>query len=231
MTSPAPLLRPPVPGAHRNKRPPLSLGIPPSPNVKPVNQAGTVIGPDGQQQPSRPAPPQLRLATPMGSKSVPHDNTALYNGRPIPQHYNGNSANGFDDSAAHSRTGSFAGYDGRNSGPASATSSTYSSLSVAMGLRQHHGSTPDPSSAISSGYSDRGDQMERENGVNGLPDLDKLSLEAGRPLDVEDLDDEKWLAASEQGKIIELDSLGEGAGGAVTRCVLKGGKTVFALKV
>lgn len=74
--------------------------------------------------------------------------------------------------------------------------------------------------------------MERDNSLNGiLPDLDKLSLEKGRPLDVEDLDDEGWLAASEQKKIVELGSLGEGAGGAVTRCMLKGGKTVFALKV
>jgi mitogen-activated protein kinase kinase len=74
--------------------------------------------------------------------------------------------------------------------------------------------------------------MERENSVNGLlPDLDRLSLEKGRPLDVDDLDDEGWHAASEQNKIVELGSLGEGAGGAVTRCKLKEGKTVFALKV
>lgn len=74
--------------------------------------------------------------------------------------------------------------------------------------------------------------MERDSSMNGLvPDLDKLSLELGRPLDVEDLDDEGWLAASSQKRIVELDSLGEGAGGAVTRCLLKGGKTVFALKV
>lgn len=65
----------------------------------------------------------------------------------------------------------------------------------------------------------------------GLPDLEKLSLEKGRPLDVEDLDDSGWKAAKKEGRIVELGSLGEGAGGAVTRCVLKGGKTVFALKV
>lgn len=58
-----------------------------------------------------------------------------------------------------------------------------------------------------------------------------LSLEKGRPLDVEDLDDAGWKAASKEGRIVELGSLGEGAGGAVTRCILKGGKTVFALKV
>ena len=62
-------------------------------------------------------------------------------------------------------------------------------------------------------------------------DLEKLSLEKGRPLDVQDLDDNGWKAAKKDGKIIELGSLGEGAGGAVTRCILKGGKTVFALKV
>ena len=64
-----------------------------------------------------------------------------------------------------------------------------------------------------------------------LPDLEKLSLEKGRPLDVEDLDDSGWKAASKEDRIIELGSLGEGAGGAVTRCILRGGKTVFALKV
>jgi mitogen-activated protein kinase kinase len=74
--------------------------------------------------------------------------------------------------------------------------------------------------------------MERDNSMQGLlPDLEKLSLEKGRPLDVEDLDDAGWKVASKEGRIVELGSLGEGAGGAVTRCVLKGGKTVFALKV
>ncbi len=125
--------------------------------------------------------------------------------------------------------------DGKNSGPTSASSSNYSALSFALGLRHPQG-TPDPSSAISSVYSERapsevGTAMERENSMNGLPDLDKLSLEKGRNLDVEDLDDGGWRAASVEKKIVELGSLGEGAGGAVTRCMLKGGKTVFALKV
>lgn len=123
--------------------------------------------------------------------------------------------------------------DGKGSGPASAASSNYSTLSFAMGLRQPHGGTPDPSSAISVYPEREGGVPERDNSsVNGLiPDLDKLSLEKGRPLDADDLDDEGWLAASEQKKIVELGSLGEGAGGAVTRCRLKDGKTVFALKV
>lgn len=73
--------------------------------------------------------------------------------------------------------------------------------------------------------------MEREGSNRILPDLEKLSLEKGRNFDVEDLDDDGWRAASEQKKIIEVGSLGEGAGGAVTRCKLVGGKTEFALKV
>jgi mitogen-activated protein kinase kinase len=73
--------------------------------------------------------------------------------------------------------------------------------------------------------------MERENSMGILPDLNKLRIDLGRDIDVEDLDDAGWRAASKEGRVIELGSLGEGAGGAVTRCVLKDGKTVFALKV
>jgi len=73
--------------------------------------------------------------------------------------------------------------------------------------------------------------MEREGSMNGLEAFDKLSLERGRTLDVDELDDEGWRVASMEKRIEELGSLGEGAGGAVTRCMLKGGKTVFALKI
>ena len=67
--------------------------------------------------------------------------------------------------------------------------------------------------------------------MNGLEAFDKLSLERGRTLDVEELDDDGWKVASMEKRIEELGSLGEGAGGAVTKCKLKDGKTVFALKV
>jgi mitogen-activated protein kinase kinase len=69
------------------------------------------------------------------------------------------------------------------------------------------------------------------NGLSGLEAFDKLSLEKGRTSDVEDLDEDGWRIASMEKRIEELSSLGEGAGGAVTKCILKGGKTVFALKV
>ena len=236
MSSPAPLLRPPVPGGRNGngaRTPRLTLGIPPSPSMKPVNPPNEdprISDIPLPQASSRPAPPQLRLATPMGgSNHQPHEI-----GRPTPYLSSiSTSSNSLSD-ASNGLSTSTTHLDGKASGPGSASSSSYSTLSFAMGLRQPTIGTPDPSSAISSVYSDRdgGVSMERDNSVNGLlPDLDKLSLDKGRPLDVEDLDDEGWLAASEQKKIVELGSLGEGAGGAVTRCKLKDGNTVFALKV
>ena len=114
--------------------------------------------------------------------------------------------------------------DGKNSNPTSASSSGFSA-------HRNPSGTPDPASAISSVYSDTGTAGEKDGSQHTLPDLEKLSLEKGRELDVEDLDDDGWRAASEQKKIVELGSLGEGAGGAVTRCKLVGGKTEFALKV
>jgi len=96
------------------------------------------------------------------------------------------------------------------------------------------------SAAYSSSSAHSGMAMERENSMQGSvvdleKHLEKLTLEkqerGGGPLDAEDLDDLGWKAAKKEGRIIELGSLGEGAGGAVTRCVLKAGKTVFALKV
>jgi len=93
----------------------------------------------------------------------------------------------------------------------------------------------DPLSAYSaSSVGAVGTGMEGDNSLQGkgaLPELEEMSREKGRPLDVEDLDDAGWKAASRGDYIQELGSLGEGAGGAVTRCILKGGKTVFALKV
>jgi len=111
----------------------------------------------------------------------------------------------------------------------STTASSYTDNDFA---RMLGGNSHNPKSATSHG-SAGGIGMERENSLQGmqLPNLGDLSLELGRPLDVEDLDDSGWKAASKDGRIVELGGLGEGAGGAVTRCILKGGKTVFALKV
>lgn len=208
-----------MPNSRNNggPRPPrLTLGIPPSPNARPVNQQNGEQSSQATQdiplpRPSgRPALPQLRIATPMGNQRTPHEDS-FYGSSNYP--VAGSSDGGGSDHSIETRS----------------TASSYSALSFAMGLRQPAGGTPDPSSTISS---EGGVSMEREGSVNSLlPDLDKLSLEKGRPLDVEDLDDEGWLAASEQKKIIELGSLGEGAGGAVSRCKLKDGKTIFALKV
>jgi mitogen-activated protein kinase kinase len=289
MSSPAPLLRPPIPGARSQsgtRMPRLTLGIPPSPSVKPVAGEGQASVPEMPQlrSSSRPTAPKLSLATPMGSQGAPQEprpssrpsapklslatpmgshgalqeprpssrpsapklslatpmgsygapQEPVSNLRPQIQPLNMSAVTGSSDASNHSRSGSFTVGDGRASRPDSASSSTYSALSFAMGLRQGQMGTPDPSSAISSVYSEvgGGTSMEREGSMNSLlVDLEQLSMEKGRPLDVGDLDDEGWRAASEMNKVIELGSLGEGAGGAVTRCTLEGGKTVFALKV
>lgn len=73
--------------------------------------------------------------------------------------------------------------------------------------------------------------MERDGSLQGLEGFDRLSVEKARNADVEDLDDEGWRIASLEKRIVELGNLGEGAGGAVTKAMLKGGKTIFALKV
>ncbi|KAL8949836.1 MAG: hypothetical protein Q9222_004101 [Ikaeria aurantiellina] len=240
MSSPVPLLRPPVPGNKSGARTPrLGLAIPPSPSQKPVAGNGAVpelapLQPVSRPS-SRPAPPQLRLATPKGSSSTPQNGQGMNNGRPPPQPYNGvgASASGNSDGSGHSRSDSFTMVDGRTSGPTSASSSSFSGVSYPTGGGHRHASgTPDPASAISSVYSEHGGPTnETDASTHVLPDLAKLSLEKGRALDLEDLDDDGWRAASETKKIIELGSLGEGAGGAVTRCKLEGGKREFALKI
>lgn len=145
------------------------------------------------------------------------------------------ASGGSESSAAHSRSGSFGPFDGRASNPTSA-GSQFSALSFAeqygIGPTRHAG-TGDPVSAVGSLYSNASESvgMERENSLHGLESFDKLSLDKARSADVEDLDDEGWRIVSMEKRIVELGSLGEGAGGAVTRCKLKGGNTVFALKV
>ncbi|KAF2403602.1 kinase-like protein [Trichodelitschia bisporula] len=230
MSSPAPLIRPPIPGSRNTtpRVPRLGLAIPPSPNARPINDqaAGSVP----QLGPARPALPALRLKTPLGTLQTPSELQGGPGGPARTQPrlpplqigvlggasaVSGSSAN----SDAHSRSGSFGDHGGGGS------VSTTSSMSAALGFANpiSAGSNASPSLG--------GSAMERENSMSALPDLNKLRLEKGRELDVEDLDDAGWKAAGIQGKIIELGSLGEGAGGAVTRCILEGGKTVFALKI
>jgi len=76
-------------------------------------------------------------------------------------------------------------------------------------------------------------QESNNNSANGHTSdaEDEAKRKAASSLDVEELDDQGWRFASRDGRIEELGSLGEGAGGAVTKCKLKNGKTMFALKV
>lgn len=225
MSSPAPLLRPPIPGARSqsgSRTPRLGLAIPPSPHARPV-----VNGASDSQGPSRPAPPQLRLATPMGTSHTPHEGRPHPRGLPPLQIGTGLSA-ASSDASAHSRSGSFG--ETQVNGSTSAASS-YSALPFPGLPLQRPSQGSDPISAISQGGSDMAQSMERENSMQALPDLDQMAADKGAPLDVEDLDDLGWKAAGCKGLIEERGGLGEGAGGAVTKCVLRGGKTIFALKV
>ncbi|KAL9095110.1 MAG: hypothetical protein Q9165_002713 [Trypethelium subeluteriae] len=231
MSSPAPLLRPPIPGSRNNsgtRTPRLGLAIPPSPSARPVNPSSNVseVAPLGGA-----VPPALSVATPMGSNVLPQESKhqARQGRLPPLKTSTGLSAGGSSDSA-HSRSGSF------GDSQANGSTSTTSIHSLLNFVQQPGGGSSDPLSAAGSLYSAGGGSesstaMERESSIPVLPDLEKLSLEKGRALDVEDLDDAGWRAASKENKIVELGSLGEGAGGAVTRCILKGGKTVFALKI
>ena len=225
--TPVPLLRPPIPATRSSpgpRAPRLGLAIPPSPHARPL-----VNGPE-TQRPQRPPPPQLRLATPMGTNTTPQEGQ-MRNGRQPPLQLNGFSASGSSDTCSDSRPGSLG--DGHITGPTSAASS-HSNVNYANILLPPLNTADSPSAAgsnLSAGGSESGAAMERESSTGALPDLNQLSLDMGRPVDIEDLDDAGWKAASKDGRIVELGSLGEGAGGAVTRCILKDGKTVFALKV
>ncbi|TIA16192.1 MAP kinase [Aureobasidium pullulans] len=241
MASPAPLLRPPIPGSRNtsaSRTPKLGLAIPPSPNARPLNPANNSHAVPPLQIPPRQGPPKLSLATPMGSHGVPQETTRnAARGKLPPLQVTGLSTAqgaGSSDDSARSRS---------NSNGASnnySTSTTASSYSASLaGLIGGQSNSQDPLSAAGSLYSSSsagglgGTHMERDGSMQGaiLPDLEKLSLEKGRPLDVEDLDDAGWKVAAKESRIVELGSLGEGAGGAVNRCILKGGKTVFALKI
>lgn len=216
MSTSAPVLRPQLPGSRGNSasRPPrLGLAIPPSPSAKPVNPDThqTELGPI-----PKPAPPSLKLATPMGSSVTPHEGRRAEQRGRLPPLQVGtlSTGGGSSDTSANSRSGS--------SGEMAA-----GSHSITEFLRQSR--SGEQLSAASSSHSNVGADGGHDE---LLPDLEKLSLERGRPLDADDLDDAGWRAASRDGRIEELGGLGEGSGGAVTRCKLRGGgKTVFALKV
>jgi mitogen-activated protein kinase kinase len=102
--------------------------------------------------------------------------------------------------------------------------SSSAASSVSLSLR-----TQDPTSATSGASPDTDGSLSMRELEQHL-DTIKASLD-GRDPDVKDLDDEGWKIIARAGRIEELGSLGEGAGGAVTKCKLRGGNTTFALKV
>ena len=223
MASPAPLLRPPIPGSRNvsgSRTPKLGLSIPASPNHKPVVNTQVVPPVDVP----RPRPPKLTLATPMGSStsSTPAPAQAS-RGRP-PTLQIGIPARSVQEASSDDSGMSRDNSAGNRRGPES-SSTPASALSLNMNaLTLGNGKVP-PSPSAS--------PLERESSGHSisLPDLDQLAREKGRPLDVDDLDDHGWKAAAKEKMIVRISSLGEGAGGSVTRCRLRDGNTEFALKV
>ena len=213
MSSPAPLLRPPIPGSRSNsgtRAPRLGIAIPPSPSARAVN----VETHQTEHAPPRPQPPRLNLATPMGSNTTPFEGRRAQRSVLPPLQLPIVSTAGSSDTSAASRSGS--------SGEHAAAPPSINLITRQLRDSQ----SGEQLSAVSSSHSAAGDADGLE-----LPDLNKLSLDKGRPLDVDDLDEAGWRAASKENKIKQIGDLGEGSGGAVTRCTLEGGKTVFALKV
>ena len=160
----------------------------------------------------------------MGSTGAPQEQPPL---KPILSLSLQSASGGSESSAAHSRSGSFGPLDGRASNPTSA-GSQFSALSFASqyGIGRQTG---DPVSAVGSLYSNASESMDLDK--DGLDSYDETAVERARAADVEDLDDEGWRIVSIDKRIVELGNLGEGAGGAVTKCKLKDHNTVFALKV
>lgn len=106
--------------------------------------------------------------------------------------------------------------------PVAGANQQYAALGFAMTLKKQVRNSPDTSGM--------GSESAILGGTGGTGRRGSIDWE-NENLDADDLDDEGWRSASLNDRIIELGSLGEGAGGAVTRCKLKGGKTVFAMKV
>ncbi|POS85191.1 kinase-like protein [Erysiphe pulchra] len=236
MSSPAPLLRPPIPGSRQNgspRTPRLGLSIP-SIGAKNVNNGPKTQG-LSLQMPGQISNPSQQLGSQDKSNQASYDQQKYRNNRHGSINISTQSSSYHTDSQdTRSRSRSIRSQDSKAGIPGSA-GSQYSALSfVQYGLIQSQ-TTPDPPpNAVSTLYSERSNnsvRMERSDSIGGLESFGKLSLERGRTLDVEELDDEGWRIASMENRIKELSSLGEGAGGAVTKCILKGGKTIFALKI
>ncbi|KAF2860747.1 MAP kinase [Piedraia hortae CBS 480.64] len=225
MSSPAPLLRPPMPGTRSQPgtKPRLGLAIPPQGTA--VSSVTSSPGQEGLQvRAGRPEPPKLRLATPSGSHRTPSESGQPR--RPTPLQITTtmglSSSGGSSDDSIRSRANSF-GATGSVS-----TASSYSKFGFADVFDEPISHSP----AMSGVGRERENSCAAQTAVDLAKHLEKLALEkGGEPLDAEDLDDLGWKAAEREGRIVQLGSLGEGAGGAVTRCKLKGGNTVFALKI
>ncbi|KAK6335312.1 Protein kinase C signaling pathway involved MAPKK protein [Orbilia javanica] len=209
----APLLRPPVTAPTLASRPNSGARSPMLSLSIPQSTASPSASPVPQVLPTPPrGPPKLRLTT-TPKPEMPKLQIATPEG-----------TSGAPSSQASNRKprlpplkpvpGSSSDLGGSRSGSSSLTATSYITHERSPGgsLYGFTNGSPDGVSANTS-HSKDGEDAKRAT------------------MDVEELDDEGWRFASRDGRIQELSSLGEGAGGAVTKCKLKGGKTLFALKI
>lgn len=74
-------------------------------------------------------------------------------------------------------------------------------------------------------------EMEQQrDGRDSKEDPSSSAVPTSQQQDVEELDEEGWKRVSKNGEIVTLSLLGEGAGGSVSKCRLKHGTKIFALK-
>lgn len=195
MTSPAPLVRPPIPGSRNNssnsaRAPRLGLSIPASPNIRPVASTGGLNPNDVSE---RQAPPSLTLKTPQGrtisSPAADHHKPTSRGLTPL-QIGVGSSVSGSSENSEHS------GSVSENVGniPVSASSSV-SAINLST-----VGSSPGATGSPATSY------IEKE-GIGMVPEkeLDQLfsKLRVENPnLDAEDLDDTGWKSAAREVNIV-----------------------------
>lgn len=235
--NPPPPLRPALVSmrtASSNRMPRLGLAIPPPAAQKTVVNSQAI---PALEIPTRQALPKLSVVSPK--------DTSLPTKRLPPLHIgsiSNRSLQDFSDDSSKttgrpdSRTCSNATITTMTTGGTGTTTASSYSINQTHTAKTSNTDPMSGYSLTSTGAATTGGgvgSLEREDSLGNqtLPDLDKLAIDIGRPVDAEDLNDVGWKAAVKNKRIIELGSLGEGAGGAVTRCRLKDGNTVFALKV
>lgn len=115
-------------------------------------------------------------------------------------------------------------------------SGSYSSSSDTMNGKETPGDSPGfvLDSASSSSRSNHNDNINENNENSGKGfhgNHFNVTKEFTEPVDIEVLTPEDWKVIADTNQIVEINKLGEGNGGSVSKCRLKSGSKIFALKL